>query len=343
MKNTLIWKDQYDFYYLLEKLDQAGHGFLVIIDENNILMGMVTDGDIRRAVLNKKSDILEIINTNPITVNEGTDRIDIIKMLHKIQRRQIPVVNTERKLIDIIYLEDDDYHFNNNYIVIMAGGLGSRLGELTKDTPKPMLHVGGRPILENIILAFREYGYNKFILCVSYKSEVIEDYFENGSKWGVEIVYNHEDRKMGTAGALSLIENKFEEPFFVVNGDILTAIDFHEFMEFHRKSKALATMCLKKFDFQIPYACINTSDSGEILSLVEKPVMDYSINAGMYILDPAVIDFIPSNSYYDMTTLFDDLIQRKEKVLGYNLNEYWLDVGHKADYYKANNDFKLSQ
>lgn len=342
MKNTIVWNDTLDFYLLLEKLDQAGNGFLVIIDSKNVLLGMVTDGDIRRAILNKQDKVWDIINTDPITASNKMERSDVMKMLHSIHRRQIPVVDENNVLVDIIYLDDEEDHFKNNYVVIMAGGLGSRLGELTKETPKPMLSVGGKPILENIIMGFKESGFNRFILCVSYKSEIIEEYFGDGSNFGVQILYNHEEKKMGTAGALGLIKNDFIDPFFVINGDILSTINFQEFLEFHKKSSALATMCVKKFDYQIPYACISITEDHVIKALIEKPIQTYSINAGMYVLDPSVLDLIPVNDYYDMTTLFEDLMKSDKKTVAYNLNEYWLDIGLKADYTKANNDYKIS-
>jgi dTDP-glucose pyrophosphorylase len=342
MKNTLIWDKNYDFLDVLKILDQEGNGFLVIVDEQNTLLGMVTDGDVRRAILNKTTEVWEIINKNPITILDHYSPHDGKAYLRSISRRQAPIVDAEGRLIDIIYLDDQEHHFKPNKVVIMAGGLGSRLGDLTKDIPKPMLLVGNKPILENIIISFKEAGYNEFIFCVGYKSEIIESYFQNGEKWGVEISYNYENKKMGTAGALGLIKEGFKHPFFVVNADILTSINFNEFMEFHLQSKAVATMCVKKFNYQVPYACIESNAEGKILALSEKPLYDYQINAGMYILEPGVKDEVPFNEYYDMTTLFTDLIFKGEKVMRYNIDEYWLDIGIKADYTKANHDVQVN-
>jgi dTDP-glucose pyrophosphorylase len=338
MKNVLIWNKLYDFLFLLRKLDEEGNGFLIIVDTNFILLGMITDGDIRRAILNKKTEIWDIINKNPVTIDITVKREDAIRILHKIKRRQIPVVDINNKLVNIFYLEDEEKQFNNNHVVIMAGGLGSRLGELTRDIPKPMLNVAGKPMLENIILYFRDFGFNKFIFCVNYKSEVIIDYFEDGKKWEVEIKYNIEQKRMGTAGALGLIEMNFDEPFFVVNGDVLTNINLQDFMNFHMSNHAYLTMCVKKIDYQIPYACINIDLENNITSLIEKPINQYNINTGMYILDPAALSFINYNEYYDMTTLIVDLISNNHKALAYNHNEYWLDIGYKSDYQKANLD-----
>lgn len=343
MKNVLILEDNVDFYHLLKRLDEEGNGFLIIVDKKFVLIGIVTDGDIRRAVLNKKTDNINfIINHQPFTADSDLERHEIQKYLKSIHRRQIPVIDKNKVLVDVVYLDDEDIHYHENYVVLMAGGLGSRLGELTKDIPKPMLKVGDKPILERIIVSFKEAGYNKFILCVNYKSEIIKEYFGDGNKLGVFISYNDEEKKMGTAGALSLIKQKFCDPFFVVNGDILTTIQYQEFMTFHLRTSATATMCVKKMDYQIPYACINLDDKSNVLGLVEKPIYNYKINAGLYILNPEVIGHIPVNEYYDMTSLFEYLIQVGKKVVAFSHEDYWLDIGHKEDYQKANSDLNIS-
>lgn len=344
MKNVLILEDNIGFYNLLKKLDQEGNGFLVIVDKNFKLIGIVTDGDIRRAVLNKQTDDINmIINHQPLTADSESDRHEIQQYLKSIRRRQIPVIDKNKILVDIVYHDDDEGHYYENFVIIMAGGLGSRLGELTKDIPKPMLKVGDKPILERIIMSFKEAGYNKFILCVNYKSEIIKEYFKDGKEFGVFISYNDEEKKMGTAGALGLIEQQFKQPFFVVNGDILTTIQYNEFMTFHIRSSATATMCIKKMDYQIPYACINLDEESNILGLVEKPVYNYKINAGLYILNPEIIEHIPVNEYYDMTSLFEFLIKVRKKIVAYCHEDYWLDIGHKADYHQANSDLNISK
>lgn len=344
MKNVLILEENTGFYDLLQKLDQEGNGFLVIVDKNFKLIGIITDGDIRRAILNKQTeDVYMIINRQPLTADSEYDRHDIQLYLKSIQRRQIPVIDKNKILVDIVYLDDHEVHYNDNCVIIMAGGLGSRLGELTKDIPKPMLKVGDKPILERIIMSFKEAGYNKFIVCVNYKSEIIKDYFKDGKDFGVHITYNDEEKKMGTAGALGLIKYKFEKPFFVVNGDILTTIQYNEFMNFHMRTSATATMCVKKIDYQIHYACINLDDESNILGLVEKPIYDYKINAGLYILNPETIEYIPVNDYYDMTSLFELLIQMGKKAVAFCHEDYWLDIGHKADYQKANSDLNIGK
>ena len=341
MNNVWVYNNSFTFNDLLRKLDQEGNGFLVIVDKNNRLLGMITDGDIRRAILNKKKNVLEIINSSPITISDDMDRMEAIDYLKSIHRRQVPVVAADGSLVDIIYLEDNEISFKKNKVVIMAGGLGSRLGDLTKDTPKVMLKIGDKPILESIIKNFTDYGFNHFTLCVNYKSEVIKNYFEDGSKWGVNIEYVEEDKRMGTAGALTLLGQRPSLPFFVVNGDVLSTVDFEKVLRFHRKNNATATMCVKTIENQVPYACVEVTNQHHIKGLIEKPVYRHLINAGMYILNPETLDYIPSNEFYDMPSLFETLIERQHKAIAYSLDGYWLDIGHKADYQRANSDMKI--
>jgi NDP-sugar pyrophosphorylase family protein len=220
----------------------------------------------------------------------------------------------------------------------MAGGLGARLGELTKNTPKPMLQVGNKPILETIIEGFAKYGFSDVIISVNYLSHVIEEYFGNGENFGVNIEYVHEKERMGTAGALSLMRDKLTEPFFVMNGDILTNVNFAHLLDFHKEQNSVATMCVREYDFQVPYGVVNIDD-GRISSIDEKPVHKFFVSAGIYMLSPDVLDFIPQNSFYDMPTLFERLIDAQKNALSFPIRDYWLDIGQMGDYKQANNDY----
>ncbi len=341
-KNTLLFNPDMSFFDLLQELNRSGNGFLVIIDTNDKLVGIVTDGDVRRAILNKKTNsINDVINFFPITASNKLSRREKIKLLKDIKRRQIPVIDDNKSIVEIFYLEDDDLHYYENHVVIMAGGLGSRLGELTKEIPKPMLEVGGKPILERIINSFKDSGYNKFIICLNHKGEIIRDYFKDGSNLGIEIEYTFEEKKMGTAGALGLINNKLMHPFFVVNADILTTAKYEDLMSFHTNSTAMATMCVKKIQFQIPYATIEIDSSNHIKGIIEKPIHEFNINTGIYVLNPEILLQINKNEYLDMTTLFDLLNKNNCKLITYDLDEYWLDIGIKSDYTKANLDISI--
>jgi NDP-sugar pyrophosphorylase family protein len=220
----------------------------------------------------------------------------------------------------------------------MVGGLGSRLWPLTENTPKPMLKVGDKPIVQTIIERFCEYGFVNIVMCVNYKSHIIQDYFGDGSEFGVNIEYIFEEERMGTAGALSLLRSIPEGPFFVMNGDLLTNVNFEHLLTYHTESEAYATMCVREYDFQVPYGVVNI-EGHNILSIEEKPVHRFFVSAGIYMLSPEAIRHIPENKFYDMPTLFEKLIEYKEKVVSFPIREYWLDIGRIEEYERANNEF----
>jgi dTDP-glucose pyrophosphorylase len=323
-------------------LDQNGNGFLPVVDKDDQLVGIITDGDLRRGILNKTFDLDGIINRKPIVENEGASHVAIKRKLRALHRRHMPVVNEQGKLVEVVVLDEFEFVAKDNWIVIMAGGLGSRLGELTRNTPKPMLELGGKPIMLGIIEHFRSQGFGKFLLCVNYKSEVIENYFGNGQQFGVEIRYTKESKKMGTAGALSLIDFEMMEPFFVVNGDVLTAINFEDFLNFHQINKSKATMCIKKLGFDVPYACVEFNENMDLIGLKEKPSFNYFVNTGMYILEPDVISEIPKDTFFDMPTLFEQLMEKRSTTKVFSISEYWLDVGKPEDFSKGQIDSSLN-
>jgi NDP-sugar pyrophosphorylase family protein len=220
----------------------------------------------------------------------------------------------------------------------MVGGLGTRLRPLTENTPKPMLEVGGRPILETIVKCFVDSGFTNITMCLGYKSNVIQDYFQDGGGFGANIDYIVEEKRMGTAGALTLLKKRLDNPFFVMNGDLLTNIDFEKMLDFHTEHDSKATMCIREYDIEVPYGVVNVA-SENIISIEEKPIHSFFVNAGIYLLEPECIDLIPDNKFYDMPTLFQKLIKFKEKTIPFPLKEYWLDIGRIPDYEKANNDY----
>lgn len=340
MKNKLVMDERTTFEDAVRLLDQNGNGFLPVVDSGNKLIGILTDGDIRRAILNKKTALIDIINKNPTTMNHKVHRKQAIQYLKSIHRKHLPLVDDEHRLIDVILLDELEFNAKPNKVVIMAGGLGSRLGELTRDTPKPMLVVGKKPILENIIEHCYEHGFTNIYLSVNYKSEVIKEYFQDGSEFGVNIKYIEEKDKLGTAGALSLIEDVIKEPFFVVNGDILTTLNFDDLLEFHNNIKSDATMCVKEIEHRIPYGVVDIKDT-TVIAIEEKPSQKVCINAGIYVLSPEVRGLIPKNHYLDMTNLFDLLIQKGFKVSAYKTSDYWIDVGQLKDIEIVRNDYAV--
>ncbi|GAB3340940.1 nucleotidyltransferase family protein [Marivirga atlantica] len=330
------------FEKAVELLDHNGTGFLPVVDQHNKLIGVITDGDLRRAILAKKiADVKQIMNADPITMPSGTSHVIAKRKLKQIHRRQMPLVDEQGKLTEVVLLNDFDVAPKEEWVVIMAGGLGSRLGELTKDIPKPMLPIGGRPMLEHIIDNFKEFGFYKFILCVNYKAEIIENHFKDGTNFGIEVRYTHENKRMGTAGPLSLIDFDISDNLFVVNGDLITSIDFNDFLEFHLTQKADATMCVKSYSNEIPYACINADSDNNLLEIQEKPSFNYHINAGMYIVNKDLLKLIPNDTFYDMPTLFEEALGKGKSVKIFRMDDYWLDIGQPSDYQKGNNDLKI--
>lgn len=333
--NYLVYSKNTTFEEAVRLLDQNGHGFLPIVDAENKLIGIITDGDLRRGILNRSFDLDSIINKNPMLALKSESHVSIKKRLKELHRRHMPVVDESGYLIEVVVLDEFEKISHDNWVVIMAGGLGTRLGDLTKHIPKPMLDVGGKPMLLRIIEHFKTYGFHKFIICVNYKSEVIESYFGNGSKFKVEIKYTKESKRMGTAGALSLIDFEVEQPFFVVNGDVLTSVNYDDFLNYHITSNSEATMCIKRYSYEIPYACVEFDQEMNLVGVKEKPSYDYFINTGMYILNPSCISYLKKDEYFDMPSLYEILIDSKKNTKVFAIDEFWLDVGHKEDFNKA--------
>ena len=325
----------------LHIIDSGAIKLAVVTDEENRLLGTITDGDIRRAILNGKrldESIEEVYNIHPVTVGVNENRESIINICTAKKIYQIPVVDDLGRVVQIAMLDELlKPKTHPNKVVLMVGGLGSRLRPLTETTPKPMLHVGGRPILQTIVERFASHGFTDIIMCVNYKADIIQEYFGDGSRFGVNIEYVLEKERMGTAGALSLLEKRPQEPFFVMNGDLLTNINFENMLQYHLDNSAVASMCVREYDFQVPYGVVNIED-GKISSIEEKPVHRFFVSAGIYMLNPECLDLIP-NGYYDMPALFEKLIQQGERAISFPLREYWLDIGRMEEYEKANREY----
>ena len=326
----------------LKVINDGAMQIALVIDSEDKLLGTLSDGDIRRALLNdfKLSNSIEnIIFKEPTVCNINDTKEKILDVAIAKKLYQIPIIDDDGKLLGIEEVDELlKLKEKSNKIVLMVGGLGTRLRPLTDNIPKPMLKVGNKPILETIIANFKKYGFVNIILCVSYKSEVIIDYFKDGSEFGVNIEYIHEDKRMGTAGALSLIRNKLNESFFVMNGDLLTNINFERMMEYHLSNKSVATMGVREYDFQVPYGVVNI-DGKDILSIEEKPVHKFFVSAGVYVLDSKSLIFVPDNEFYDMPTLFEKVIEEKLKSVSFPIYEYWLDIGRMEEFEKANDEF----
>jgi dTDP-glucose pyrophosphorylase len=326
----------------LKIIDSGAMKIGIVVDADEKLLGTLTDGDIRRGLLNNLSldDVIEsIIFRTPTVCKIEDTKEKILAIAIEKKLYQIPIVDSNGKLVGIEEVDEllKPKH-KNNKVVLMVGGLGTRLRPLTETTPKPMLKVGDKPILETIILNFKKYGFVNILLSVSYKSEMIENYFGNGSKFGVNIEYVHEEKRMGTAGALSLIREKLNEDFFVMNGDLLTNINFEHMMDYHLQNNSIATMGVREYDFQVPYGVVNV-DGINIKSIEEKPVHNFYVSGGVYVLNNKVLDFIPPDEFFDMPTLFEKVIKNSMKSISFPIREYWLDIGRMEEFEKANNEY----
>jgi len=315
----------------------------LVVDSDNKLLGTLSDGDIRRALLRKES-LNETINgvyfKNPTTANKGSSKEDLLRSCLINGITQVPIIDEDWKVIDLFVIDDGLLKKQHkNHVVLMVGGLGTRLRPLTENTPKPMLEVGGKPILETIVKRFVDSGFTNITMCLGYKSNVIRDYFRDGDDFGANIDYIVEDRRMGTAGALTLLNKKLINPFFVMNGDLLTNIDFEKMLDFHIENDARATMCVREYDIEVPYGVVNIVNE-DITSIEEKPIHSFFVNAGVYLLNTECVNLIPKGEFYDMPSLFEELILNNEKTISFPLSEYWLDIGKISDYERADAEYR---
>ena len=327
----------------LKIISEGAIQIAIVVDKKGKLLGTLADGDIRRALLkgmNLDNSIKSVYFKKPIIAKKNDTKKNLMKIAISKKIYQIPVVDNNNKVVGIHVLDQLTEQKNKfNKVVIMAGGRGIRLRPLTKDIPKPMLKVGNKPILQTIVEKFRESGYENFVICVNYKSKIIKDYFGDGTKFGVKINYIEEKTRMGTAGALSLLTKKPKEPFFVINGDLLTNLNFEAMLEFHIRNNSKATMCIKEYIFKSPYGEVKV-DGEKIVSIEEKPNHKIFVNAGIYIFDPICVDLVPKK-FFDIPTLFKKMIHKKMKTVCFPLGEYWLDIGRSDDYDKANHNYDL--
>lgn len=327
----------------MRRLEETAAQICLVADDDRRLLGTVTDGDIRRGILRSlplDAPITEVINYNPHVAPIDGDPALLVAIMRRDQLRAVPLVDHAYRAVGLEILGHIlKIETAENWVVLMAGGEGRRLLPLTKDVPKPLLKVGDRPILETILDRFIECGFQRFFISVNYLAEQVEAYFGDGSERGVQISYLREDRKLGTAGALHLLPERPQQPFFVMNGDILTNIDFAQVLEFHLQHRAAATMCVREHLTQVPYGVVDV-ESYRLLGIVEKPVTRHFVNAGIYVLDPEALDVIPPDGQsHDMPQVFQSLLDRKSLCSAFPLREYWADIGHIREFRRANDEF----
>ncbi len=315
-----------------------------VLDDDCRLIGTVTDGDVRRAILSGStlhSSVLDCMNDSYTFVTGDYDVQGLINTMKKKSIRQIPILDSQYHIIRLHTLDELlNPTQNNTPVIIMAGGRGERLSPLTERCPKPMLSVGERPILETILERMILYGFYRFYFSINYLGDQIRDYFGDGNKWCAEISYVEEDVKLGTAGALGLIDFPQNQNVIVLNGDVLSSFEPIKLLEFHQTQLADLTICLKKFEIEVPYGVVELAGP-DVKSVTEKPKHTYFVSAGIYVFQSKVFTLIKKDRCLDMPDFVNTLLRNNEVVKGYPIYEYWTDIGHHAEILKARNDFKI--
>lgn len=327
----------------IEVIDRGALQIALVVDDEQRLVGVVTDGDIRRALirgLSLEHSVGEVMNKRPKVAALSDSKMQLIAIMEGHNLYQLPVVDGEGR---VVRLESLQALYKQpafpNPVFLMAGGFGKRLRPYTDDCPKPLLEIGGKPILETIIENFVKSGFRQFFIAVHYRAEQIKNYFGSGDRWGVSITYIDELEPMGTAGAIGLMpEDLPDVPLIVMNGDILTQVDFTRLLAYHNEQQSIATMCVRQYEYQIPYGVV-TLEQQRIVGIEEKPLQHCLANAGIYVLDHSLIQSIAQQKKLDMPTLFNQQIALGETVSMFPVNDYWLDIGREADFLRAQGEF----
>jgi dTDP-glucose pyrophosphorylase/CBS domain-containing protein len=331
-------------------IDRNTKGIVLVTDEHQHLLGTVTDGDVRRSVLAGRSmdapvaALLERPSgspySQPISAPLGTSREKVRELMVEHSVQQIPVVDGSGAVCGLVTLRElvPERTAKNLKAVIMAGGMGKRLRPLTENMPKPMLPLGDRPVMEHLVEQLRDAGIEHVKVTTHFMPEKIKEHFGDGSNFGVKIDYVSEDRPLGTAGALGLLQPS-EGPLLVINGDIVTDLSFREMLAFHREHGADLTVGVRQYDFEVPYGVVQ-SEGVYVRELQEKPLYTFFVNAGIYLLEPAAHQVIPASEHYDMTDLIARLLEQGRNVVNFPIIEYWLDIGRPEDYRRAEEHMK---
>jgi len=327
---------------VLKVIDSEALQLALVVDLDNRLLGTVTDGDIRRALINDlplSHPITEIMFTTPTVVDYSTSKAETLELMNVKQLHSIPILDNGIVVgLETIHNVTQKTKYDNP-VFLMAGGFGTRLKPLTDNCPKPLLKIGDKPILEMVLLSFIKAGFHYFYISTHYLPEMIREYFGSGEKWGVSINYVHEEQPLGTGGALGLLPKDLPElPVIMMNGDVLTKVDLEALLTFHNENNANATMCVREYEYQVPFGVIE-SKGNFIKSMVEKPIQRFHVNAGIYVVSRKIIEQVNNNEVVDMPTLLERYLG--DNVLMFPFYEYWLDIGRMDDFKRAQIDFDI--
>lgn len=333
-------------------IDRNARGIALVVDDESRLVGTVTDGDIRRAMLagHGFDESVQTLRRHkaarysaPLTAGVGASTEELLTLFAVAGIEHIPLLDADGRVADLVLRDDLTVADGggSGQAVIMAGGLGLRLRPLTETVPKPMLPLGDKPLLERTINHLKKCGVRRISIATHYLAHRITEHFGDGGAFGVDLTYVREDEPLGTAGALRLL-GAFEDTLLVINGDILTNVDFEAMRRFHRDHGAVLTVGLRKWSVTLPYGVVDC-DGARVRSLREKPVLDHFVNAGVYLVEPSVRKVLPAATRFDMTDLVDALLRRGEIVVGFPIREYWRDIGRPEDYLKAREDVEAAE
>lgn len=326
----------------IARINDNSNGIVLVVDEDQNLLGTATDGDIRRAILNDtplSTPVSEVMCSDPTVVEPNAAESDILEWFKRDELRHIPVVDDEGTLLGLHALSDWFHQLESEEslefpAVIMAGGLGTRLRPHTEDTPKPLVEVAGKPILERIVEHLESAGAEELMITTRYLADQIESYFGNGDTRDCDIDYLREDERLGTCGGLRSLRGQIDQSFLLMNGDLLTEFDVEGMFRFHRQQNATLTMGVRHYAMKVPYGVARV-EQGQVQSLSEKPVYDFFVNAGIYILNPRALELIPEQGKFDTTQLIEILLEQDEKVSSYPILEQWMDIGRPEDLEEA--------
>ena len=327
----------------VKAIEAGGIQAVLVVDAGDKLVGVATDGDIRRGILRGvglDAPVNQVMNRQPALLGAAASRKEALALMANLRIRQIPVTDGQGRIVGVHHVDvpGEEAYGHGSWAIIMAGGRGTRLHSLTQTTPKPMLQVGGQPLIETIVNNLITQGFRRIYISVNYLAELFKAHFGDGSRFGGDIRYIEETTYLGTAGALGLLKERPPGPFLVMNGDLLTTVNFRSLIGYHNENRSQCTMCVRDYRVQIPYGVVKTRD-GHVTEIVEKPMKSFFVNAGIYVVDPSLLTRITPGKYLDMTQLINDVISEQGRVNGFPIHEYWLDIGHVDDLQRAREEF----